>query len=159
VTEEAITDDILKYHELLKKAEKPLHVGTKHTKLSAIINLYNLKCVGGVSNIAFSSFLEFFNELLPANGKALPGSTYEAKKFLRDMRLGYEKIPVCRNNCMLFWKGNKDLDSCTICGESKWKDEIYLNEDGQPILSSKKHLVKLLWWFSLIPRLQRLFMS
>jgi hypothetical protein len=38
------------------------------------------------------SFLEFFNELLPVNGEALPESTYEAKKFLRDMGLGYEKI-------------------------------------------------------------------
>jgi hypothetical protein len=120
VTEEAATGDILKYHELLKKAKKLLHTRTKHSKLSAIVNLYNLKCVGGVSNTTFSSFLEFFNKLLPTNGEALPGSTYKAKKFLKDMGLGYEKIPVCRNNCMLFWKDNKDLDSCTICGESKW---------------------------------------
>lgn len=26
--------DALKYHELLKTAEKPLHLGTKHSKLS-----------------------------------------------------------------------------------------------------------------------------
>jgi hypothetical protein len=42
-------------NELLKKAEKPLHAGTKHSKLSVIVvHLYNLKCVGGVSNTAFS---------------------------------------------------------------------------------------------------------
>ena len=86
-------------------------------------------------------------------------STYEAKKFLRDMGLGYEKISACHNNCMLFWNGNKDLDSCNICGESKWNDEIYLDEDVQPISSNKKCLVKLLQWFPLIPRLQKLFMS
>jgi hypothetical protein len=102
VTEEATTGDVVRYQELLKKAEKPLHACTKHSKLSAIVNLYNLKCVGGVSNTAFSSFLDFFNELLPANGEALPGSTYEAKKFLKDMGLGYGKIPACCNNCMLF---------------------------------------------------------
>jgi hypothetical protein len=142
VTEEAATSDVLRYQELLKKAEKPLHARTKHIKLSAIVNLYNLKCVSGVSNTAFSSFLKFFNVLLPVNGEALPRSTYEVKKFSKDMGLGYEKIQACRNNCMLFWKGNKDLDSCTICEESKWKDVIYLDKDGQPILSSKKCPIK-----------------
>jgi hypothetical protein len=102
VIEEAVTGDVLKYNELLKKAKKPLHDGAKHSKLSAVVHLYNLKCVGGVRNTAFSSFLEFFNELLLANGEALPGSTYEAKKFLRDIGLGYEKILACCNNCMLF---------------------------------------------------------
>jgi hypothetical protein len=82
VTEEAATADVLRYQYLLKKAEKPLHAGTKHSKLSAIVHLYNLKCVSRVSNTTFSSFLEFFNELLPTNGEALPGNTYEAKRFL-----------------------------------------------------------------------------
>ena len=85
-------------------------------------------------------------------------NTYEAKKFLKDMGLGYEKILACCNDYMLFWKGNKDLDSSVKCGQSKWKDEIPLNEDGQPILSSKRRPVKVLRWFSIIPRLQRLFM-
>jgi hypothetical protein len=71
-----------------------------------------LKCVGGVSNTIFSAFLKFFNQLLPDDGEALPVNTYKAKKFLRDMRLGYEKIPACHNDCILFWNDNKDLDSC-----------------------------------------------
>jgi hypothetical protein len=104
VTEEAAIDDLLRYKELLKKAEKPLHTGTKHSKLSVIVHLYNLKCVSRVSN---TTFLEFFNELLPANGEALPGSTYKAKMFLKDIGLGYEKILACHNKYMLFWKGNK----------------------------------------------------
>ena len=159
VNEEAVVGDVLKYHDLLKKDEKPLQVRTKYSKLSAIIHLYNLKCVGRVSNTIFSLFLKFINQLLIANDESLPGSTYEAKKFLRDMGFGYEKILACCTNCMLFWKGNKDLESCAICGESKWNDEIHLDKDGQPILSSKKRLVKVLRWFPLIPRLQRLFMS
>jgi hypothetical protein len=42
--------DALKYHELLKIAEKPLHPGTKHSKLSATVHMYNLKSVRGISN-------------------------------------------------------------------------------------------------------------
>jgi len=54
---------------------------------------------------------------------------------------------------------NQELESCTVCGESRWKDEIYLDEDRQPTSSRKKCPVKVLRWFPLIPRLQRLFMS
>jgi len=75
------------------------------------------------------------------------------------MGLGYEKIPACRNDCMLLWKDNKDLDSCTVCGEFKWKADTHIDEDGEVISSRKKRLVKMLRWFPLIPQLQRLFMS
>jgi hypothetical protein len=74
------------------------------------------------------------------------------------MGLGYEKIPACRNDCMLFWKDNKDLDSCTVCGESKWRADTHIDEDCKVISSRKKHPVKMLRCFPLIPRLQRLFM-
>jgi hypothetical protein len=151
--------DAQKYDDLLKKAEKPLHEKTRHSKLSATVHLYNLKCVGGVNNTIFSAFLKFFNQLLPDDGEASPVNTYEAKKILRDIGLRYEKISACRNNCMLFWKDNKDLYSCVKYGQSKWNDEIHLDEDDQPISSSKKRLVKVLRWFPIIPRLQGLFMS
>jgi hypothetical protein len=123
------------------------------------INLYNLKCMGGVSSTAFSTILEFINQLLPDDGGALPVNTYEANKYLRGMGLGYEKIPACCNDCILFWKGNKDLDSYVKCGQSRWNDEIELDDDGQPISSTKRKPVKVLRWFPIIPRLQRLFMS
>jgi hypothetical protein len=83
------------YYNLLKKAEKPLHNKTKESKLSATVHLYNLKCVGGISNSIFSSLLEYINKLLPADDETLSNNTYESKKFLRDMGLGYEKIPAC----------------------------------------------------------------
>jgi hypothetical protein len=153
------TGDAQKYDDLLKKADKPLHGRIRHSKLSATIHLYNLKCLGGVNNTIFSALLEFVNQLLHDNGEALPDNTYQAKKFLRDMEFGYEKIQACRNDCMLFWKDNKHLDSCIKCGQSKWKDEVDLDDDGHPISESKKRLAKVLRWFPLISRLQRLFMS
>jgi hypothetical protein len=156
VLEEPDEVDVHKYHKLLKEAETPLYDRTKHSKLSTTVHLYNLKCVGGLSNKIFSSLLEFINELL-LDDTHMTVNTYEAKKYLRDMRLGYEKIPACRNDCMLFWKGNKELDSCTICEKSKWNVEIPLDKDSQPILSSKKCPMKVLRWFPL--RLQRSFMS
>jgi hypothetical protein len=78
--------------------------------------------------------------------------------FISSMGLEYEKISTCRNNYMLFWKDNKDLDSYTVCGESKWRAETHLDQDGEVISLRKKRPVKVLRWFPLIPRLQRLFM-
>jgi hypothetical protein len=57
--EESAKSEAQKYYDMLKKSEKPLHGGTKHSKLSAIIHLYNLKCVGELSNKIFSDLLEF----------------------------------------------------------------------------------------------------
>ena len=153
------TCDAQKYDELLQKADKPLHGKTRHSKLSVTVHLYNLKCWVELLTQFFSSLLEFINQLLPDDGEALLDNTYQAKNFLRDMRLGYEKISACRNDCMLFWKDNKDLDSCFNCGQSKWKDEVHLDDDGHPISVSKKRSAKVLRWFPLIPRLQKLFMS
>jgi len=120
--------------------------------MSAIVHLYYLKCMGGLSNTIFTYFLEFINELVPTDEPALPNNTYEAKKYLRDLGLGYEKIPACRNNCTLFWKENEKLDTCTVCGKSKWKDEI-IEEDGSS-RTSKRRPVKVLRWFPLASRLQ-----
>jgi hypothetical protein len=101
----------------------------------------------------FSDILELINQLLPPCDETLPINTYEAKKFLSSMGLVYEKISACRNDCMLFWKDNKDLDSCTICGASKWRADTHLDEDGEVISSRKKCSVKVLRWFALIPQL------
>jgi hypothetical protein len=45
VNEGTFGGDTLKYYELLKTAEKPLHPGTIHSKLSYTVHMYNLKCV------------------------------------------------------------------------------------------------------------------
>jgi len=45
VNEGTSARDTLKYHELLKTADKPLHPSTKHSKLSATVHFYNLKCI------------------------------------------------------------------------------------------------------------------
>jgi hypothetical protein len=74
--------------------------------------------VGGLSNTIFTSLFEFINQLVPIDEPTLLKSTYEAKKYLRDLGLGYEKISACRNDCILFWKENEKLDTCIVCGKS-----------------------------------------
>ena len=79
----------------------------------------------------------------------LPISFYEAKKTITKLGLNYTKIHACPNDCMLYWgEGNDNLDMCKTCKSSRWKDNNKKNK--QP--------AKILRYFPLTVRLQRLFM-
>ena len=73
---------------------------------------------------------------------------------IQDLGLHYEKIDACENDCMLFWKKDANLERCLTCGESRWKPV-----EGQPNTKSTKIPRKVVRYFPLKPRLQRLFMS
>ena len=60
---------------------------------------------------------------------------------------------------MLYWKDTIDVESCTICGESRWKLDEYSGKRVSSSLKKKKIPVKYLRHFPIIPRLQKLFMS
>nr|GEX57387.1 hypothetical protein [Tanacetum cinerariifolium] len=65
--------------------------------------------------------------------------------------LGYESIHACEHDCcFLLGDDNKDLDLCPVCNTSRWKDS---NTSG------KKVHKKVLRYFLIIPRLQRLYKS
>ncbi|XP_042969067.1 uncharacterized protein LOC122301749 [Carya illinoinensis] len=150
------SERVNKFYNMLKDADEPLYEGcTKHTKFSAIVRLWNMKCLGGLSNSIFTELLEFVNELLPP-GASLPKNAYEAKKYMNELGLGYEKILVCPNGCMLFWKDNENLETCVVCGASKWKQKESMNDMSK---KGKRSPAKILRWFLLKTRLQRLFMS
>nr|GEV43682.1 hypothetical protein [Tanacetum cinerariifolium] len=81
----------------------------------------------------------------------LPPSYYAIKKTIKTIRLGYESIHACEHDCCLFrGDDNKDLDFCPVCNMSRWKDSNTLG---------KKVPKKVLRYFSIIPRLQRLYKS
>ncbi|XP_062170410.1 uncharacterized protein LOC133876141 [Alnus glutinosa] len=129
--EQGPIEDAKKFFDLLKQTEEPLWSGcTKHNIFSAIVGLFNLKCEGGWSNASFTKLLRFLKDIVPSDAK-LPNDTYEAKKFIKDLGLGYEKIPACPNGCMLFWKDNEKLERCTKCDASKWKQTKNGGDDSR----------------------------
>lgn len=155
----APNEDASKFYKLLKDAEQPLYNGCeKYSKLAAIIVLYHLKSLHGWSNKSFSMLLEVLKDMLPSDSK-LPDDCYAAKKYIKDLGLGYEKIHACPNNCILFWKDNAAAEVCPKCSTSRWKtNEGNVNQDAEE-KSKKKKPAKVLRWFPLKQRLQRLFMS
>ncbi|XP_071694981.1 uncharacterized protein [Rutidosis leptorrhynchoides] len=94
-------------------------------------------------------------------------SLYEVRKLIRELGLCYEKIDACPNYCMLYWKENKDKIICDVCHTSRYKqinnndseEESTTQADNYGDYKAKKVGAKVLHYFPLIPRLQRLFMS
>nr|GEU42437.1 hypothetical protein [Tanacetum cinerariifolium] len=114
-------DDLAKFQELLLDAEKPLYKGCpEFTKLFAIVKLLNLKGKYEASDKFFTKLLGLLKKMLLA-GNEMVKKTYQAKRLMRMMGLGYKKIHICSNNCILYWKDNKKLTVCPNCRISRWK--------------------------------------
>ncbi|KAH0696315.1 hypothetical protein KY289_013797 [Solanum tuberosum] len=139
-----------KFEKLLKEAECELYPGCKKfSKLSFAVKLLHLKVYNQWSNKSFNMLLELLRDALP-NGETLPKSHYDAKNMLQGLGLGYISIHACKYDCVLYWGEFKDRQECPQCGTSRWKIE-----KGK----GKKIPHKVLRYFPLKPRLQRLFMS
>ena len=143
-------ENVQKFEKLLKDAQRALYPGcTKFTLLSFVIKMLHVKVLNNLSNKAFNMVMMIMKDVIPES-EMVPGSLYEAKKFLRELGLGYKSIHACKNDCVLFRKENENLENCPECGEFRYK-----HNDGK----GKKIPVKVLRHLPLIPRLQRLFMS
>ncbi|XP_050281976.1 uncharacterized protein LOC126722879 [Quercus robur] len=81
------------------------------------------------------------------------------KKRIWDLGLDYEKIDACIDDCVLYRNEYADLEKCPRCKKSRWKS----NESNGNIIGKKKNHKKvpqkILRYFPLTPRLQRLFLT
>ncbi|GJX52109.1 hypothetical protein Tco_0280478 [Tanacetum coccineum] len=102
------------------------------------------------SDKLFTELLGLIKKMLPV-GNEMVEKTYQAKKVMRLMGSGYKKIHVCINNYLLYWKNDKDLTACRTCGTSRWKVDNKTKKVYENIPA------KVMWYFPIIPRLQRLF--
>ena len=80
------------FESLKNDAEKPLYVGSKFTRLFAMLRLYNLKAENRWSDKSFTSLLKLLKDMLP---EANEGSDhmYEAKKIMCSMTVDYACLP------------------------------------------------------------------
>jgi len=70
---------------------------------------------------------------------------------MKPLGLGYQKINMCPNFCMLYYLENAKLTEGRTCGNSHYK----------PMIGRERSLIahRKLKYFSITPRLQRLFIS
>ncbi|XP_052198329.1 uncharacterized protein LOC127805620 [Diospyros lotus] len=148
------------FYDLVRDGNQALYEGcTKYSKLSFLVKLYHIKCLCGLSNKAMSMILELLKDAF--EHAKIPDSFYEAKKLITKLGLNYSQIHACPNDCMLYWGEDESRETCKVCNTSRWKQ----SRKGNPTNMSsggkkrKKKPVKVLRYFPLKPRLQRLFMS
>jgi hypothetical protein len=140
-------------------------------KTSFIIRLFQIKCMYGMSNSALGAILHLFSMILP-EGHCIPNTLDKVQKVACDLKLDYQKIHACVNDCVLFQKDYEKMD-CVLfqkdyekmdkypkCGECRWKMAALDEKDEENSCGSpKKHMpCKILRYFPLTPCLQRLYM-
>lgn len=144
---------VSEFTHLLEYAKTPLNPGcTKYIRLSTIVALYKHKITHGLSDKGFNELLEIVRDMLPHPNTFLD-SMYSTKKLLKTFDLGYEKIHACVNDCCLFRKDLESLDMCSRCDAFRWK----VNQSTKKIKVGVP--AKVLRYFSIIPKLKRMFTS
>ncbi|XP_042410119.1 uncharacterized protein LOC121999513 [Zingiber officinale] len=144
-----------KFYKLIDDSQKELYPGCKKfSKLTFMIRLLHLKCLGKINNKIFDILLDLLREAFPNAMDDLPKSYYEAEKLMKQIGLGYEKIDACPNDCTLYWRSDKERIQCETCSEPRWE-----TSENDSTGDKRKISRKVLWYFPIKPRLQRLFMS
>ncbi|XP_039143097.1 uncharacterized protein LOC120280350 [Dioscorea cayenensis subsp. rotundata] len=141
------------FFSLLQDADEPLWSGcVNYTKLSAVSQLLNCKAEFNMSESCFNRLIKVVKSMLPAD-ECLLEDFYKMKKRLTKLGLGYVQIHVCPKNCILFYRETIELEICSICGHPRYKPS---KSSGR---RQKRIPFKILLYFPLVPRLQRLYMS
>ncbi|GJX01490.1 hypothetical protein Tco_0185403 [Tanacetum coccineum] len=141
------------FEALYASANEELYPGCDYvTQFDFMAKFTYFKVKGKLTDSIFNEMLEFFQHVFPTTkGYKLPPSYYAIKKTFKMIGLGYESIHACVNDCFLFrGENNKDVHFCPVCKTSRWKDSNTLG---------KKVPKKVLCYFPIIPRLQRLYKS
>ncbi|XP_061336707.1 uncharacterized protein LOC133283812 [Gastrolobium bilobum] len=140
------------FFNMLQASQLPLWDGCEtHTTLSACLTALSLKTDYRMTEGCFNQWMKFVGDVLP-KGHSMPKDFYNAKKSVKNLGLKGEKIHCCPTGCMLFYKEHSQLVKCEFCGENRYK---YVTKNGK----EKASAVKKMWYFPLVPRLQRLYSS
>jgi hypothetical protein len=131
-----------------------MHDGTNVTVLQAVTCLMTMKLNYNFSNQCYNDMVKLIIDLIPTKHN-MPKDLYQSKKIVAGLGMEYEKIDVCKKNCMLFWKEHKDATECIHCGRSRYVK--VRNEDGNSVTT--KVVIKQLSYMPITPKLKWLFLS
>jgi hypothetical protein len=131
-----------------------MHDGTNVTVLQAVTRLMTMKLNYNFSNQCYNDMVKLIIDLIPTKHN-MPKDLYQSKKIVAGLGMEYEKIDVCKKNCMLFWKEHKDATECIHYGRSRYVK--VRNEDGNSVTT--KVVIKQLSYMPITPKLKWLFLS
>ncbi|KAL0441008.1 UNVERIFIED_CONTAM: hypothetical protein Sradi_0039700 [Sesamum radiatum] len=95
-------------------------MGCDQSQLAAVARLVNIKVEHNIAERCYEQVSQWASDLLPRN-HTLPSNYYNTKKMIRDLGFPIEKIHTCKNDCMLYWKDEIDMEYCKFYGDNRYK--------------------------------------
>ncbi|WVZ75679.1 hypothetical protein U9M48_023714 [Paspalum notatum var. saurae] len=130
------TKEVEEFFKLLKASEEPLHEHAKVSVLAFVTRLIAIKSRYFFSNNCFNDLLQLIGDVLPRPHK-LPKDMYHCKRLTKSLGMGYEKLDMCPDSCMIFWGDHKDEKKCLSCGKGRYVEVV--NEDGEKVTTDVAH--------------------
>jgi hypothetical protein len=132
VTEDPPITEVEEFFKLLKASKEPLHEHTEVTLLAFITRLMAIKSKYFLSNNCYNDLMKLISNILLKPQK-VPKDMYQFKKMMSALGLKYEKIDVCSDNCILFWKEHANEKKCLECGQSRFIKVV--TQDGENVMT------------------------
>jgi hypothetical protein len=121
IVEEKLDADAIRFFDLLRDSDESLWDGyMNHNKLSVVAQVFTIKSNHGMSESGYDKIIEWTRSILP-EGNKLKENFYTAKSMMKPLGLGYYKIDMCPNFCMLCYLENVELTECMTCRHSHYK--------------------------------------
>ena len=138
IIDEELDTNVARFFYLLKDSGKSLYDGyTNNGKLSVIAQVFTIKSNHWLSEADYDMIVEWAISIV--------------KSMIKPLGLGYKKINMCLNFCMLYCLENAELTKYRTCGHAHYKLIIGW---GTTLATYRE-----LGYFSITHRLQILFMS
>jgi len=151
IVDEEPNADAIRFFYILKDFDELLWDWyTNHSKLSIIAQVFTIKSNHGLSEASYDRIVEWIGSIL-LEGNRLKENFYAAKAMMKPLGLGYHKINMFSNFCMLYYLENTNLTKYRTCRHAHYKPRI---GKGRTLVIYKK-----LRYFPITPKLQRLFIS
>ncbi|WVZ53439.1 hypothetical protein U9M48_004382 [Paspalum notatum var. saurae] len=125
------------------------------TLLRFVLDLLILETKYGWSDSSFNDLLKLLSWLLP-KPNFVPANTYQVKKVVSPLTMGFERIHACPNHCILYRGKYENLDKCPTCGAGHYKRKDIFQDDDEASTNGKKRK-KNSWYLNPIDRLRRIF--
>jgi hypothetical protein len=77
-----------------------------------------------MSQKCFNGMIKIIKSVLPKSEKILE-NFYQVKRLVQGLFMDYEKMDVCPNFCMLYYKDCMHKERCDECGEEKYEPPSY----------------------------------
>jgi hypothetical protein len=85
-----------------------------------IAHVFTIKSDYRMRRASYDTIVEWARSILPKRDK-LKDNFYAVKSIMKLLGLGYQKISMCPNFCILYYTENKDLTACITFGHARYK--------------------------------------